>query len=71
MDMLCLHLCYLHLNIKHYRRPLGEPITIINITNFRFIINNNICNSSDISIITIVHSALGNFDARNVIRKVI
>ena len=46
-----------------------ETFTLVNITSFKFIINNEVCNTSDIVIITIVHSALENSHARNVIRK--
>ena len=45
-------------------------LTLINITNFKFIINNDICNVTPIALVTIVHSALGNKEARDIIRLV-
>ena len=43
-------------------------LSLINITNFQFIINNDVCDMSSIAIITIVHSALDNSYARHIIR---
>jgi hypothetical protein len=43
-------------------------LTLINITNFKFIINNDICNVTPIALVTIVHTALGNKEARDIIR---
>ena len=45
-------------------------LTLINITNFQFIINNDICNTTSITLVVIVHSALQNSLARDIIRFV-
>ena len=47
-----------------YRRNF----TLIDIRDFGFLINNNICNVSRVGIVTIVHTALENKDARDIIR---
>ena len=46
-------------------------LTLINITNFKFLINNDICNVSPVAIVTIVHSAVENKAARDIIRCVV
>ena len=46
----------------------SRNLTLINITNFRFLINRDICNVSALALVTIVHSAMEHEDARNVIR---
>ena len=43
-------------------------LTLINITRFKFIINNDICNVAPIAIVTIVHSSVENKEARDIIR---
>ena len=43
-------------------------LTLINITNFKFIINKNICNVSQVSLVTIIHSSSENKEARSIIR---
>ena len=63
---------------EHYEEGLPQPhphtelysrnLTLINITNFRFLINRDICNVSALALVTIVHSAMEHEDARNVIR---
>ena len=47
---------------------LDRNLTLINITNFKFLINNDICNVSKISIVTIIHSSSQNTVARDMIR---
>ena len=44
-------------------------LTLINITNFRFIINTDICNVERIALVTIIHSAADNKQARSMIRE--
>ena len=44
-------------------------LTLINITNFQFIINNDICNMTTISLVVIIHSAPQNIKARDIIRE--
>ena len=43
-------------------------LTVINITDFQFLINNDICNVTNISLVTIIHSAMEHEDTRNIIR---
>ena len=43
-------------------------LTLINITKFKFIINNDICNVAPIAIVTIVPSSPVNKEARDIIR---
>ena len=43
-------------------------MTLINITNFKFLINNNICDVSNINIVTIIYSSAQNAEARDNIR---
>ena len=43
-------------------------LTLINMTNFKFLINNDVCNVTPIAIVTIVHSAVENKKARDIIR---
>ena len=45
-----------------------ENMTVINITNFQFLINNNICNVSNIHIVTLIYSSAQNAEARDNIR---
>ena len=54
-----------HLHLDLFTRNL----TLINITNFQFIINNEICNITTISLVIIVHSAPHNIHLRNMIRN--
>ena len=46
----------------------NKTFTLINITNFQFIINNDVCNVSKIPIVTIIHSAIENKESRKMIR---
>ena len=43
-------------------------LTLINITNFQFLINTDICNVTNIGLVTLVHTAMEHVGARNVIR---
>ena len=43
-------------------------LTLINMHNFTFKINNDICNETSIAIVTIVHTAAQNKKARDIIR---
>ena len=43
-------------------------LTLINISNFQFLINTDICNVTNIAIVTLVHTAMEYEAARNVIR---
>ena len=58
------HLAHPHSDL--YTRNL----TLINIKNFKFLINNDICNVTPIAIVTIVHSSVENRAARDIIRFV-
>ena len=42
-------------------------LTIINITNFQFLINNDICNVPNISVVTIIHTAMEHEETRDII----
>ena len=55
---------YLHNDL--YNRNL----TLINMTNFKFVINNDICNVRRVTLVTIVHSAVDNHESRSMIRYV-
>ena len=55
---------YLHTDL--YDRDL----TLINITNFKFVINNDICNVRRVALVTIIHTAVDNHEARSMIRSV-
>ena len=44
-------------------------LTLINITNFKFLINNDICDVTPVAIVTIVHTAAKNKKARDIIRS--
>ena len=46
----------------------NKTFTLINVTNFQFIINNDVCNVSKIPIVTIIHSAIENKESRKMIR---
>ena len=54
-----------HIHLDLFTRNL----TLINITNFQFIINNDICNMATISLVVIIHSAPQNIKARDIIRE--
>ena len=43
-------------------------LTVINMTSFKFLINNDICNVRRVSLVTIIHSASQNTEARAMIR---
>ena len=43
-------------------------LTVINMTSFKFLINNDICNVRPVSLVTIIHSASQNTAARAIIR---
>ena len=45
-------------------------LTLINITNFKFIINNDICNVRRVALVTIIHTAVDNHEARTMIRSI-
>ena len=45
-------------DVPHYHENLHPPnLQLINITDFNIIINTDICNVTDIAIVTIIHSA--------------
>ena len=59
------------LNVNHLHEHhdlFDRNLSLINITNFKFIINSDICNVERISLVTIIHSAAQNKDARKMIR---
>ncbi|XP_023337865.1 beta-1,3-galactosyltransferase 2 isoform X2 [Eurytemora carolleeae] len=57
-------------NVPHVHENLHPSnLTLINIKNFRFLINQDICNISQIEMVTIVASAVENTKARNIIRE--
>ena len=43
-------------------------LTLVNLTNFKFLINSDICNVRRVSLVTIIHSASQNTEARAMIR---
>ena len=45
-------------------------LTLINLTNFKFIINNDICNVRRVALVTIIHTAVDNHEARSMIRSI-
>ena len=45
-----------------------RDLTVINMTSFKFLINNDICNVRRVSLVTIIHSASQNTEARAIIR---
>ena len=53
-----------------YTDLYNRNLTLINITNFKFVINNNICNVQRVTLVTIIHTAVKNIDARSMIRSV-
>ena len=53
-----------------HQRLYGRNLTLINITNFQFLINNDICNDSNIALVTLVYSATSNFKERTLVRQV-
>ena len=52
-----------------YTDLYDRNLTLINITNFKFVINNNICNVQKVTLVTIIHSAVDNIEARSMIRS--
>ena len=52
----------------HHYDLYDRDLTVINITKFKFLINNDICNVSKIHMVSIIHTAGPNVDARQVIR---
>ena len=48
---------------------LCSNLTLINITNIQFLINTDICNVTNIALVTLVHTAMEHEAARNVIRS--
>ncbi|XP_023334734.1 uncharacterized protein LOC111706174 isoform X1 [Eurytemora carolleeae] len=59
-------------NIPHVHPNLHpDNLTLINITNFKININYDICNVSQIGLVTIIHSAVPNKQARSAIRRII
>ena len=55
---------YLHTDL------FDRDLTLINITNFKFVINNDICNVRRVALVTIIHTAVDNHEARSMIRSV-
>lgn len=55
----------------NYSSPNLHPLhlQVIDIENFSFVINNDICNQTEIALVTMVHTAVPNQDARNEIRQ--
>ena len=45
-----------------------KPPRVLNFTKFKFTINNDICNVRDVSLVTTIHSAAQNTEARSLIR---
>ena len=45
-------------------------LTLVDIPNFKFVINNDICNVQRIAMVTIIHTAVDNHEARSMIRSV-
>ena len=76
IGILELIILYKSLHVENNDRTLHHPnsdlytrnLTLIDITKFRFIINNDICNVAPIAIVTIVHSSVENKEARDIIR---
>ena len=58
---------------EEYPHPdlYDRDLTLINITNFKFVINNDICNVQRVALVTIIHTAVDNHEARSMIRSVI
>ena len=54
----------------HHNDLYDRNLTLINITNFKFVINNDICNVRRVALVTIVHSAVDNHVSRSMIRYV-
>ena len=44
-------------------------LTLINVTTFKFVINNDICNVQRVALVTIIHTAVDNHEARSNIRS--
>ena len=45
-------------------------LTLVDIPNFKFVINNDICNVQQVALVTIIHTAVDNHEARSMIRSV-
>ena len=45
-------------------------LTLVDIPNFKFVINNDICNVQRVALVTIIHTAVDNHEARSMIRSV-
>ena len=45
-------------------------LTLVDIPNFKFVINNEICNVQRVALVTIIHTAVDNHEARSMIRSV-
>ena len=45
-------------------------LTLVDIPNFKFVINNDICNVQRVALLTIIHTAVDNHEARSMIRSV-
>ena len=43
-------------------------LTVVNMSNFKFIINDDICDVQNLSLVTIIHSATQNSETRDIIR---
>ena len=60
---------YENLRAPHIHKDLFKlNFTLINITDFHFTINNDICNTSSLTLVVLVHSATQNKEARDIIR---
>ena len=57
-----------HEEIYSHDQLYDRNLTVINMTSFKFLINNNICNVRRVSLVTIIHSASQNTEARAIIR---
>ncbi|XP_015120459.1 beta-1,3-galactosyltransferase 5 isoform X1 [Diachasma alloeum] len=49
--------------------PSSDETTLIDMTNFRFIINHDPCNRTQPLLLTLIHSAPGNYAKRHVVRE--
>ncbi|XP_023330624.1 beta-1,3-galactosyltransferase 1 isoform X3 [Eurytemora carolleeae] len=57
-------------NVPHVHANLHpDNLTLIDIKNFKLNINQDICNVSEIGLVTIIHSAVENTEARRIIRE--
>ena len=57
-------------NEEYLQKDLARNLTVINMTNFEFVINNDICNVRRVALVTIIHTAVNHHEARSVIRSV-